>query len=214
MALASPPPSLELLAFSGYAFVGYCVAILGGWAAGRRTGWYVAWLYTAACAAVFLVRTLKQVIRVDAARRGHATGATSRFAARSNAPHGCATSAPAPTCSNARARGLGAGATMPCPAQRQHARAPVGSAPRGPEGRQRAACRSSSRVQVTGLHVRALASRARWPTSRACQMHAGSCASALQTCRIGPPRTVARVTGDTWAQCTAQLTGSRRIGSP
>ena len=70
MQLHAPPPALETLAYTGYSFVGYCVSIVVGWVLGRSLGWYTAWLYTSACMAVFLIRSLKQVIRVDANQRG------------------------------------------------------------------------------------------------------------------------------------------------
>lgn len=70
MQLASPPPALEIFAFAGYSFVGYSVAIVMGWALGRSLGWYSAWLYTSMCMAIFLIRSFKQVIRIDAAPRG------------------------------------------------------------------------------------------------------------------------------------------------
>ena len=70
MQLAAPPPALEIFAFSGYSFVGYSAAIVAGWALGRSLGWYGAWLYTSMCMAIFLIRTFKQVIRIDAAPRG------------------------------------------------------------------------------------------------------------------------------------------------
>ena len=70
MQLHAPPPALEIFSYAGYCFVGYCFSILMGWALGRRFGWYTAWLYTSCCMATFLIRTFKQVIRVDAAQRG------------------------------------------------------------------------------------------------------------------------------------------------
>jgi hypothetical protein len=70
MQLALPPPALEIFAYAGYSFVGYCVSIMMGWILGRTLGWYTAWLYTSLCMATFLIRTFKQVIRVDAAHRG------------------------------------------------------------------------------------------------------------------------------------------------
>jgi hypothetical protein len=77
MALYMPPSALEILAYSGYSFVGYCVSILCGWALGRGLGWHVAWLYTSACMSIFLIRTFKQMIRFDAAARGVAPGEAS-----------------------------------------------------------------------------------------------------------------------------------------
>jgi protein transport protein YIF1 len=70
MALHAPPPALEIFSYAGYSFVGYCVSIVLGWALGRKFGWYAAWCYTSCCMAIFLIRTVKQVIRVDAAHRG------------------------------------------------------------------------------------------------------------------------------------------------
>lgn len=70
MQLQAPPLALETLAYTGYSFVGYCVSIVFGWLFGRSLGWYSAWFYTSACMAVFLIRTLKQVIRIDASNRG------------------------------------------------------------------------------------------------------------------------------------------------
>lgn len=57
----SSVPWLELLAFTGYAFVPVCATILMGQAAGL-TGYYVAWGYGSLCMAVFLVRTMKRVV--------------------------------------------------------------------------------------------------------------------------------------------------------
>ena len=70
MQLHAPPPALEIFAIAGYSFVGYCVSIVFGWALGRNIGWYTAWLYTSCCMAIYLIRTFKQVIRIDAANRG------------------------------------------------------------------------------------------------------------------------------------------------
>lgn len=70
MQLHAPPPALEILAFAGYGFVGYSAAIPFGWVLGRKLGWYTAWLYTSFCMATFLIRSLGQVTRVDAAQRG------------------------------------------------------------------------------------------------------------------------------------------------
>lgn len=73
MQLHAPPPALEIFSYAGYSFVGYCVSIISGWALGRSIGWYTAWFYTSCCMAIYLIRTFKQVIRVDAANRGAVT---------------------------------------------------------------------------------------------------------------------------------------------
>lgn len=70
MALRSPPPALDLVAYAGYPFVGYCVSMAIGTGLGRSAAWHVSWLYTSACMAVFLIRTLKQAIRMDGSPAG------------------------------------------------------------------------------------------------------------------------------------------------
>jgi hypothetical protein len=70
MYLGTPPTPLEILAYSGYSFVSFCLSTLCGWAFGSGLGWHIAWLYTSACMSVFLIRTFKQIMRIDAAQRG------------------------------------------------------------------------------------------------------------------------------------------------
>jgi hypothetical protein len=70
MMLGVAPPWLEILAYSGYSFVTFCVTTICGWAFGSGFGWHLAWLYTSVCMSVFLIRTFKQIIRIDAASRG------------------------------------------------------------------------------------------------------------------------------------------------
>ena len=75
MMLGVPPSPLDIVAYSGYSFVSFCLSTLCGWAFGRGLGWHVAWLYTSACMSVFLIRTFKQIMRIDAANRGATVGA-------------------------------------------------------------------------------------------------------------------------------------------
>lgn len=77
MGMARPPSKLDLAAYSGYAFVGYCVSILVGWTGGGPVAWYAAWLYMSLCTACFLIRTFKQIIRMDAAHGGVSAGTLS-----------------------------------------------------------------------------------------------------------------------------------------
>lgn len=76
MMLGVPPPSLDLLAYSGYSFFSFCLTTLCGWAFGSGLGWHIAWLYTSTCMSVFLIRTFKQIMRIDAANRGEANVGT------------------------------------------------------------------------------------------------------------------------------------------
>lgn len=73
MMLGVAPPPLELLSYSGYCFVSFCVSTICGWAFGSGLGWHTAWLYTSACMSVFLIRTFKQIMRIDAANRGESS---------------------------------------------------------------------------------------------------------------------------------------------
>lgn len=65
MNLPSSVTWVELFAYTGYAFVPVCLAIIGGQAFGRL-GYYSLWLYGSLAMAIFLVRTMKRVIFQEA----------------------------------------------------------------------------------------------------------------------------------------------------
>jgi hypothetical protein len=57
----SSVPYLELLAYTGYAFLPACSSALVGHATGKW-GYWATWFYGSFCMAVFLVRTIKRII--------------------------------------------------------------------------------------------------------------------------------------------------------
>ena len=78
MMLGVPPSPLDILAYSGYSFVSFCLSTICGWAFGSGLGWHAAWVYTSACMSIFLIRTFKQIMRIDAANRGESNGGALR----------------------------------------------------------------------------------------------------------------------------------------
>lgn len=69
MALPASVPWLDLLAYTGYAYVPACIIIIAG-VLGGKWGYYAAWLYLSCCMAVFLVRTLKRAVFQEARNYG------------------------------------------------------------------------------------------------------------------------------------------------
>mmetsp|Transcript_15847 Transcript_15847/g.19069 ORF Transcript_15847/g.19069 Transcript_15847/m.19069 type:complete len:319 (+) Transcript_15847:330-1286(+) len=65
-------PFLDLLSYSGYAFVPVCWSMVFGCGLGKygKYGYYFTWLWGSSCMAVFIVKTMKRIIFAEARHYG------------------------------------------------------------------------------------------------------------------------------------------------